>query len=59
MRSLGKFKVKICGLFALGVYFRKHTKEMADKLNLVGFVQNTSEGTVKGTVWIFFYFINL
>ena len=29
-----------------GVFFRQHTKQLADKLNVKGFVQNMSDGTV-------------
>ncbi|KAH6601526.1 hypothetical protein BASA50_001564 [Batrachochytrium salamandrivorans] len=32
-----------------GVFFRKYTKEYADALGLVGWVRNTSTGTVVGT----------
>jgi len=31
-----------------GVYFRKHTKETADNLGIVGWVTNTERGTVVG-----------
>ncbi|CAF3338545.1 unnamed protein product [Rotaria sp. Silwood1] len=31
-----------------GVFFRKYTQKQATKLNLVGWVKNTSSGTVKG-----------
>lgn len=31
-----------------GVFFRKHTKEAADALGLVGWCQNTAKGTVIG-----------
>ncbi|KAM3138301.1 hypothetical protein pb186bvf_009577 [Paramecium bursaria] len=33
-----------------GVFFRKFTEEKAKKLNLNGWVQNTPQGTVIGTV---------
>lgn len=33
-----------------GVFFRKHTQETAKKLGLVGWVKNTGQGTVVGTV---------
>ena len=32
------------------VYFRKHTQEEAQRLGLVGWVQNTPQGTVVGEV---------
>ncbi|XP_059844008.1 acylphosphatase-1-like [Hypanus sabinus] len=31
-----------------GVFFRKHTQKEAKRLGLVGWVQNTERGTVKG-----------
>ena len=31
-----------------GVFFRKYTQAKAHELDLVGFVQNTSQGTVIG-----------
>ncbi|NWI68383.1 ACYP1 protein, partial [Todus mexicanus] len=33
-----------------GVFFRKYTQAEAKRLGLVGWVQNTSHGTVKGQV---------
>ena len=30
-----------------GVYFRRTTKEVADKLDVTGWVRNTTEGTVE------------
>ena len=33
-----------------GVFFRKHTKKAADKLGLVGWVENTPTGSVRGVV---------
>ncbi|NXG14742.1 ACYP1 protein, partial [Grallaria varia] len=33
-----------------GVFFRKYTQEEAKRLGLVGWVQNTSHGTVQGQI---------
>lgn len=33
-----------------GVFFRKYTKQQADKLNLTGWCMNTRDDTVKGEI---------
>lgn len=33
-----------------GVFFRKYTKQQADKLNLTGWCMNTKDDTVKGEI---------
>lgn len=39
------YKILVSGKVQ-GVYFRVHTKEIAESLNLVGFVKNTQDGKV-------------
>lgn len=39
------FQIKVSGKVQ-GVFFRKSTKEQADKLGIVGVVKNESDGTV-------------
>jgi acylphosphatase len=39
------FNIKIYGLVQ-GVFFRASTKEKADELNLTGFIQNQTDGSV-------------
>lgn len=41
-----------------GVFFRKYTAAEATKLKLVGWVQNTEKGTVKGQMKGIFCFKN-
>jgi acylphosphatase len=41
--------LKICS-WLLGVFFRKYTKNKADSLSLVGWVENVQNGNVIGTV---------
>lgn len=33
-----------------GVFFRKYTKQQAEKLNLTGWCENTRDGTVRGEI---------